>query len=53
MIETLCIRYRRYRGYGHGRFVAATLAPPPEWLLFALCGVIGWHIGNYIWYVLR
>lgn len=26
-------RYLRYRGYGHGRLIAASLAPPIEALL--------------------
>lgn len=39
-------RYRRYRGYGHGRFVSATLAPSPA-LFYGLC-IIGGIAGVVI-----
>lgn len=34
-------RYKLYRSYGHSRWVALTLAPPPEAILIgALFGVV-------------
>ena len=46
-------RYKRYRSYGHGRFVAMTLAPSPEWFLYAVCAVTGWYLGEWFWSMIR
>lgn len=46
-------RYRRYLSYGHGRFFAFMLAPPPEWFFLAICGVVGFYVGLWFWELVR
>jgi hypothetical protein len=38
-------RYRLYRSYGHSVFIAASLAPPPEWIAMLMAILTGFAIG--------
>jgi hypothetical protein len=46
MMETLTQRYRRYRGYGHGRVSSLMQAAPPETILIG-SAILGVAIGLF------